>query len=95
MGGHICTRKVHDSLCLRSFPKENIILTNYMLSAWWLHLLDRLGHYIIHPGEVAHIMVIKNNIMDLGYTYAKRSLNDPLDIFFKIAHIGPLIACIL
>ena len=41
---------------------------HYMLSVWWLHLLYGLGHYIIHPGEVAQIMVSTNNIMTLGYT---------------------------
>ena len=41
---------------------------HYMLSVWWLHLLYGLGHYIIHPGAVAQIMVSTNNIMTLGYT---------------------------
>ena len=33
MGGHICMRERHDSLCLRASPKDNIILTHYILSA--------------------------------------------------------------
>ena len=80
MGGHRRTREVDDSLCLRAFPRDNIILTHYMLSAWWLHLLDRLGHYVIRPEEVAHIIVMTNNNMTLGYTYAKCGLKNSPDI---------------
>ena len=50
VGGNMRMREVHDSLCLRAFPKDNIILTHYMLSAWWLHITDGLLHYIICPG---------------------------------------------
>ena len=42
-----------------------------MLSAWWLHLRDGLGHYVIHPGKIEKALVIANNIMTLGYTNAK------------------------
>ena len=45
-----------------------------MLIAWWLHLLEGLGHYIIRPGSVSQIMVMTNNITNLGYTYDKRRL---------------------
>ena len=51
-----------------------------------------LGHYFIRPGEVAHIMVVTNNIINLGYTYANHSLKNPPEIFWEIAHIGWLIA---
>ena len=44
VGRHRRRRKVHESLCIRAFPNENLILANYMLSAWWLNLLDGLGH---------------------------------------------------
>ena len=37
-------REGYDSLCLRAFPKDNLILTHYMLRAWCLHLLDGMGH---------------------------------------------------
>ena len=50
---HRRTRDRDDYLCLRDFPKDNTILTHYMLSTWWLHLLNGLGHYIIQPGAVA------------------------------------------
>ena len=69
MGGHRRTREGDDSIFLRALPKENIILAHYMLSAWWLHLLDGLGPYGIRQGEVSKIMVMTNNIMTLGYTY--------------------------
>ena len=52
MGGHILTREGHESLCLRSFPKNNLILMHYMLSALWLHLIDGIGHYVIFLVEV-------------------------------------------
>ena len=54
---------------------------HYILSAWWFNLLDGLGHYAIHPGAVARIRVMINNITTLGYTYAKRRLKNPPDIF--------------
>ena len=94
MGRHRLTREGNYSLCIRALPKENLILTHYMLSAWWLYLLDRLGHYVIHPGAIAQIIMISNNIMTLGYTYAKRRLKKPLDIFCQIEHISRLMAWI-
>ena len=53
MGRNRRKKEGHYSLCLRDFPKENLILTHYMLSAWWFHLLDGLGNNVIHPREVA------------------------------------------
>ena len=41
-----------DSLCLRDFPKDKLILTHYMLRAWWIHLLDGLENCVIHLEEV-------------------------------------------
>ena len=51
---------------LTSFPKENLILMHYMLSAWWLHLMYGLGHYVIHPGAIEQVLVMTKNIMTLG-----------------------------
>ena len=65
MGRNIRTREVHDSLCIRSSPKENLSLTHYMLSAWWLHILDRIGHYVIRPGAIVKILIMTNNTMTL------------------------------
>ena len=88
-------REGHDSLCLRDFHKDNIILTHYIPSSWWLQLLYGLGQYAIKPGAVAQLLVMTNNITTLGYIYAKRRLNKPPDIFCKISHIGRVIALIL
>ena len=63
-----------------------------MLSAWWLHLLDGIGQYVIRPGETAHIIMMTNNIMALGYTYNKCRLKNLPNIFCKISHIRQLIA---
>ena len=65
-----------------------------ILSAWWLHFLDGLGYYVIRPGISEQVLVMTNNIMTLGYTYAKCRLKNIPDIFCKIAHIGRLIAWI-
>ena len=65
-----------------------------MLSVWWLHILDGLGHYVTLLGGIAHIIMMTNNIMDLGYTYAKLRLKNPPDNFCQIAHISQLIAWI-
>ena len=52
-----------------------------MISALWLRLLDGLEHYVILPGAVANILLMTNNIMDLGYTYSKRRIKNPPDVF--------------
>ena len=49
---HRCTREGNGSLCLRDFPKENIMLMRYILNTWWLQLLEGLGKYVILPGTV-------------------------------------------
>ena len=87
MGINRHTREVHDSLCLRAFPKENLILMNYRISTWWLHLLKKILLYVTHLGAVEQILVTTNNIMTLGYTYAKRRIKNPRDIFCVVAHI--------
>ena len=68
MGRHRHTREGHESLCIRAFPKENIILTPYIIIAWYLHLLDGLGHYVILPGAIMQILMMTNNIMTLPCT---------------------------
>ena len=94
MGRHRHTREGHESLCIRVFPKGYIILTHYMFSAWWLHLLDGLGHYVILPGSIAYILMITNNIMKFGYTYANYRLMKPPHNFSQITHIIRLIVWI-
>ena len=92
MGRHRCTRQVHNSLCLRAFPKDNLILKHYMFSAWWLHNPGVLIHYVIHLELVAQKLVINNSIVTLGYIYSNIRLKNPPDIFYEIAHIGRLIS---
>ena len=69
MGGCRFTREVGDSLRLQTFPKKNLILPQYIISAWWFHLLYGLGNYFICPGAIEKVLVTTNNIMTLGYTY--------------------------
>ena len=52
-----------------------------MLSAWWLHLMNVLRNYFICLGEIEQVMVMTNNIMTLGYTYAKLNLKNTPDVF--------------
>ena len=52
MVGHRRTREVDDSQQPRPFPDQNPIITHYMLSAWWLRLLDGLGNHSIRPGAI-------------------------------------------
>ena len=89
---HRITREGHESICIRDSPKENLILMHYMLSVWCLHLLDGLRHYVIRPGAISYILMMTNNIITSGYTYAKRRLKNPPVIFFQFAHISLLIA---
>ena len=58
MGGHIHMRKGDNYLCLRDFPKDNLILKHYMISAWRFQLLDGLGYYAICSGAVAQNLVM-------------------------------------
>ena len=81
MGGFRCTSEGDDSLCLKALSKKNLILTHYMLSAWWLQIMYVLGHNFIHLEVMKQVLVMNNNIMALGYTYDKRRLNNPPDIF--------------
>ena len=53
IGIHGLTVEVCDSIFIRAFHKENIILVQYIISAWWFHFLDRLVHYNIRPGSIA------------------------------------------
>ena len=73
---------------------ENLVLTQYMLNTWWLLLLDGLGHYIIHQGEIEQVLGMTNNIITLGYTYDKFRLNNPPEVFYKIIHNGRVISWI-
>ena len=91
---HRRTRERHESICIRAFPKENLILTHYMLSTWWLHLLNGLGQYVIFPGSISHILMMTNNVIALGYTYVKCRLNNPPNIFCQIALISRIIVWI-
>ena len=91
---HRHTKEVDDSYSSGPFVTENLILTHYMLSKWWLHILYRLGHYVIHPLVVAQILVMTNNITHLCYTYSKCRLKNPPGILYKITHTGQIITWI-
>ena len=77
-----CRRKrwIYSHPCLEASPKENLILTHYMLTAWWIKCLDGLGNYIIFPGSMEQLLVMTTNLNTLGYTYATRRLKKPPDI---------------
>ena len=59
---------------------------HYMISAWWLHLLNGLGHYFIRLDTIEQVLVMTNNIMTLSHTYSKLRLKKPPDIFYKLTH---------
>ena len=86
--GHICTREGHKPQHLRVFPKKNLVLTHYMISALWLHLLSGLGHYDICPQDIEQVMVIFSNLITFGYTYYKRRIKSPPDTIYTLRHIG-------
>ena len=64
---------------------------HYIISMWWLNLLNELGHYVIRLGEIEQMILMTNNIITLGYTYAKLRLNNHPEIFCKLTHIGGII----
>ena len=66
MGGCRRTRERDDSQHIRAFPEKNLILTHYMLSVWWFHLLFTLGNYVIQPGVIELVLVMTKSITTLG-----------------------------
>ena len=94
MGEHRHTRKGDESLCIRAFTKEILILIDYMLSACWLQLMGVLGPYVIRLEGVEQVLIITNNITTFGYTYANCRLKKPHVIFCKMSHTGWIIAWI-
>ena len=86
------TREVDDPQHIRAFPEKNLVLMHCMLRSWCLHLMYGLGQYVIWSGVIEQVLVITNNIMNLGYTYAKRKINNTPEIIHKLTHIGWLIA---
>ena len=38
---------------------------HYMVSVWWLNLLNGLGQYFILPGDIEQVLVMTNNIITL------------------------------
>ena len=65
---------------LEAFPKENITLTHYIITACWLKLLGGLGHYIILLVAMEQLLVMTKNLTALGYTYSAVGINKPPDI---------------
>ena len=61
-----------------------------MLSAWWLHLMAGMVHYVIWPGEVEKVLFMTNKLMTFGYTYAKRRLNRTPRIVHTPTHLVQL-----
>ena len=84
------TREGDDPQHLRVFPKQNIVLMQYMLIVCWLRLLTILEGYFICPGSIEQVLVMDNNIIPFAYTYAKCRLNITPDIFYTLTHIGRL-----
>ena len=39
---------------------------HYMISVWWLNLLDGLGQYVTLPVDIEQVVVMTNNIITLG-----------------------------
>ena len=76
MGRHRRMREGNDYLWLRGFPIENITLTHYTLSTWWLHLLDGLGNYVIRLGAIEQVLVMTNNKITIGCNFYKCRLKN-------------------
>ena len=65
----------------------------YMLSKWWLHLLAGLGHYVIYTGAIEQVLVIKTNIIKLGYNYDLFRLKSLTKSFHSLTQIVQLVTC--
>ena len=82
MDGYIFKREGYDPQHLRALPNITLILKNYILSVWWLHLLAGLGHHVIPPGAIENVLVMANNLVRFVYTYDTCRPKIPLYIVF-------------
>ena len=83
MGGCQHTREVYVHHWSKYLPKQYIVLTQYMLSLWWINFLTGLGQYLIQPGTVDQLMVMTTRLVDVGYTYSGYRLKKTPDIIFR------------
>ena len=93
MGGHIHIKEEDDSQHLRKFPNKNLILTHYMLRAWWLNLLDGMVYHVIRLGKIEQVLLMNTNIMTMFYTYTRRSLKKSPRTISTLIHFERLITC--
>ena len=80
MGGCRHKKERYYPTYLEAYHKKNLILTHYMLIAWWLNILDWQGHYTIHPGSMEQLLLMTKNLTTLGYTYAAPMIKKPPEI---------------
>ena len=81
------TREEYASQCLKEFPKNDIILTHYMLIAWWIYLIAGLGYYVIWTRKKDKVMLISPSPIYLGYTYTRHRLKKYPYIYMEIINI--------
>ena len=93
MGGHQHPSYGYKPECLKLFKNKYLILTHYMISAWWMNFMEGLGQYIIRPGAFEKVIVMATIIMDLVYTYNIIILKPPPDIVITIIHFGRQTTC--
>ena len=80
MGRYNHNRERDTSPCIEAFPKENLSITEYMITAWRIKKLDVLGHYIIRPIEMEKLLIMKTNLTTLDYIYTALRIKKPPDI---------------
>ena len=69
-------------------------VTSHMPIPCWLYIMYGLVHYVICLGGIEQLLLMTNNIITLGYTYAKLKLNKPPNIFYKLTNTGQIISSI-
>ena len=69
------------------FPKQNLIITYYIISLFWFHIMDGLVHYVIRPGVIEKVMVMENNLMTFGCTYTKHRLKSNPGIVYTLTYL--------
>ena len=84
MSGRQCNKEGDEHQCLKIFPNQDLFLIHYVLSTWQTYLLTGLGHYIIRPRAIEHMILMTTNLMTLGYIYARRRLKNLPNIIFTV-----------
>ena len=57
-----------------------------MISAWCIHLLEVLGHFVVWYEVIEQVMLMTTNLINPDYTYSRLILHNPPVIVSTLTH---------